>query len=684
MKHKDIIILSTLIIASTALIVVFLPREDTFKYQFQEGKPWKYDLLTATFDFPIYKLENEFIRERDSVLNTLQPYFRWKPDVADAQKQLFANQYSAQSQRIPSAYFDYVHGQLERIYASGIIASDRYNELESKNIKTIKIITDHVNSREYAVDKLYTARSAYEKIFDNAPFLLDKGTLQNLDINLYLTENVEYDSVMTEEVKEQLLRTISNSTGLIQQGQRIIDRGQVVDSNTYKILYSMKLSYEKRMTASDSEQNWRLIGHVLLISCLMGLFLAYLILFRTEIYARKRSIIFLFLIVTGFSIVPAAQLEAKYVYLIPFTILSIIIRIFFDSRTAMMAYITTILINSLSIPFSYEFVIIQLFAGITSVYSLKDLMQRSQIFGSAVFIFVTYSLIYTSYTIYLEGIWSKINGQTFLYFAINALLVLFTYPLVYLFEKMFGFISSVTLVELSNVNHPVLRKLSEEAPGTFQHSLQVSNLATEAATKIGANVQLVRTGALYHDIGKINNPMFFTENQVAGVNPHNGLPFEKSAEIIIKHITDGIKLAEKLHLPQQIADFISTHHGRGKAKYFYNSFKNSYPDREIDEELFTYPGPNPFSRETALLMMADSVEAASRSLTVYDDETIPTLVNRIIDGQIDDGLLKNAPLSFKEIETVKQIFIQKLKTIYHTRISYPPLEGQLAKETSNV
>jgi putative nucleotidyltransferase with HDIG domain len=264
----------------------------------------------------------------------------------------------------------------------------------------------------------------------------------------------------------------------------------------------------------------------------------------------------------------------------------------------------------------------------------------------------------------------------FFYFLINALLVLFTYPLIYLFEKTFGFISGVTLVELSNINQPILRKLSETAPGTFHHSLQVSNLAADAAAGIGANVQLVRTGAIYHDIGKMENPIYFTENQTQGVNPHNGLPYEKSAEIIIKHVSDGLQIASKIGLPQQIVDFIATHHGKGKAKYFYHSFKNQYPDKPVNEEKFTYPGPNPFTKETAILMMADAVEAASRSLPKYTDESISLLVNRIIDSRLEEGLLKNAPLTFKDVETIKEIFISKLKTIYHTRVSYPDLNNK--------
>ena len=318
---------------------------------------------------------------------------------------------------------------------------------------------------------------------------------------------------------------------------------------------------------------------------------------------------------------------------------------------------------------------LQIVAGMVVTFSLKELSERSQLIRCAVFIFLSYAACYLSLTLYQEANLNKINWMMMLYFGINFILLMFTYVLVYMLEKTFGYVSSITLVELSNINNPILKKLSETCPGTFQHSLQVSILASEAAAKIGANAQLVRTGALYHDIGKMSNPVFFTENQ-SSVNPHNQLSFDQSAQIIISHVTEGVKIAEKALLPKAVISFIRTHHGRGKAKYFYNSFKNQYPDKPITDELFTYPGPNPFSKETAVLMMADSVEAASRSLKEHTEESINALVNKIIDGQIADGLLKSAPLTFKDVETIKSVFVDKLKTMFHTRISYPDLKKQ--------
>ena len=320
-----------------------------------------------------------------------------------------------------------------------------------------------------------------------------------------------------------------------------------------------------------------------------------------------------------------------------------------------------------------EFIFLQIIIGMTAIDTLSDLVKRSQLVRCAILVFIAYSISYLGYTLLSEGDWTKINWNMFAYFGGSCILLLFAYLLIYLLEKTFGFVSNVTLVELSDINSPILRQLSEICPGTFQHSMQVSNLAAEAAIKIGANAQLVRTGALYHDIGKLGNPAFFTENQ-SGVNPHQAISYEQSAQIIIQHIKDGLKMADKLMLPQAIKDFISTHHGKSKTKYFYNSFKNEFPDFKINEESFTYPGPNPFTKETAILMMADSVEAASRSLKEYTEESIAKLVNNIIDGQIADGLMKDAPISFRDVETIKSVFIEKLKTMYHTRISYPELK----------
>ena len=491
-----------------------------------------------------------------------------------------------------------------------------------------------------------------------------------------IIKSSQYDEKTTEEVKELMLQKLSEPYVEVKAGDKIIDRGEIVDSRAYEKLRSLQI-YSESQTLFGWGNKLILFGQIFLVACFLFILLAYLRLFRPEIYAKKAGFIFLLMMITGFALIAAGCIRLKLnIYVIPFAILPIVVRTFFDSRTAFTTHFITLFIASLIAPFPAEFILLQFGAGVAAIYSLKELTQRSQIFTTALLIFFVYSTVYPFYILAMEGIWEKINPIMFVYFLINGLLILFAYPLIYLFEKAFGFISSVTLVELSNINQPILRKLSETAPGTFQHSLQVSNLAAEAASKIGADIQLVRTGALYHDIGKTENPIYFTENQAQGVNPHIDLSYEESAKIIIKHVTDGVKIAEKIGLPKQIIDFIVTHHGKGITKYFYNSFKNQFPDDPIDEEKFTYPGPNPFSKETALLMMADAVEAASKSIPEHTEDSISLLVNRIFDGMMESGLLKNAPLTFKDIETVKQLFIEKLKTIYHSRISYPELNKE--------
>ena len=366
------------------------------------------------------------------------------------------------------------------------------------------------------------------------------------------------------------------------------------------------------------------------------------------------------------------------VYIIPYAMLPIIIRVFLDSRTAFLTHVITILICSISLRFPHEFILTQLAAGLVAIFSLRELSQRSQLFRTALLVILTYAAIYFAFELMTEnGLsndFSKLNLRMYTYFIINGVLLLFAYPLLFLLEKTFGFTSNVTLVELSNINNDLLRQMSETVPGTFQHSMQVANLAAEAAIRVGAKSQLVRTGALYHDIGKMENPAFFTENQSGGVNPHKNLSYEQSAQVVISHVTDGLKLADKHNLPKAVKDFISTHHGRGKTKYFYISWKNEHPDEEPNEELFTYPGPNPFTKEQAILMMADAVEAASRSLPEYTEESISNLVDKIIDSQVTEGYFKECPITFKDIATIKTVFKEKLKIAYHTRISYPELK----------
>lgn len=545
--------------------------------------------------------------------------------------------------------------------------------MEEDSIIAIRLVDKNVATSRF-IDQLYTVKEAYEYLLNADTAHYKKKILQQCSLNDYITPNLVYDEEKSEAAQKDLLSNISWANGFVLNGQKIIDRGEIVDEQTYNILESLRKEWEKR---SDSVQEKRLTlaGQILYVGIFLFCFMAYLELFRADYYERKGTLTLLFALIVFFPVLSSIMVEQNLssIYVVPFAMIPIIVRVFLDSRTAFMAHVTIILLCSITLRFPHEFILLQVVAGMVAIYSLRELSQRSQLLRTALVVFISYALLYFAFELIHEDDLTKLNTRMYIYFMINGILLLFAYPLLFLLEKIFGFTSDVTLVELSNINNSLLREMSEVAPGTFQHSLQMANLAAAAANKIGGKSQLVRTGALYHDIGKMVNPAFFTENQ-SGVNPHQSLSYEQSAQVIISHITDGLKLAEKHNLPKVIKDFISTHHGRGLTKYFYISYKNEHPDEEVDQEKFRYPGPNPFTKEQAVLMMADSVEAASRSLPEYTEESISTLVDKIIDTQVSEGYFKECPITFKDIATVKALFKEKLKTMYHTRISYPELK----------
>ncbi|MDR3141920.1 MAG: HDIG domain-containing protein [Tannerellaceae bacterium] len=661
-------------VITAALIAYFFPREGKFRYQFYEGKPWRYGLLTAPGDFPIYKTDEQIKAERDSVLNSFEPYFRLNKEIGIAEVDKLREAYATlDHQHITPPYMQYIDRSLVQLYKSGIVSYQELEDLKKENRERINVLENNVAKTHYVSD-LFTVRTAYEFILNNAPPHLDKDLLRTCNVNNFLTENISYDKDMSDKVAENLLNSVPIANGMVQAGERIVDRGEIVDNRTYNILRSLKIVHEAK-TGGNQRQGLMIGGQFVLVFGIIFCFWLYLWSFRSRILYSRKNTSFMLLCISVSCLLTEVCIRYNLfnVYILPYAIIPIVVRTFFDSRTALFAHLIIVLICSLMVPYPHEFLILQIIAGMVVTFSLKDLSERSQLIRCAFFLYLSYTLSYTGMAIYMEADISKINWLMLLYFGINFILLMFAYILVYMLEKVFGYVSSITLVELSNINNPLLKSLSEVAPGTFQHSLQVSTLASDAAVKIGANAQLVRTGAMYHDIGKMANPAFFTENQTS-VNPHDQLPYEQSARIIIGHVTEGVKTAEKASLPQAIIDFIRTHHGRGKAKYFYTMYRNKYPGKEIDETLFTYPGPNPFSKETGVLMMADSVEAASRSLKEHTEEKITELVNRIIDGQQADGLLKNTPLTFRDVELVKNTFIEKLKIMYHTRISYPEMK----------
>ena len=462
--------------------------------------------------------------------------------------------------------------------------------------------------------------------------------------------------------------------GVVQKGQKIIDRGDIVDEYTFRVIESLQKENEKRNT-DEMQVRLTVMGHVLYVSMLIIFLTVYITLFRRDYFEKPRSVAMLYTLIILFTAITALLVRNTigHVYIIPYVMVPIFVRVFMDSRTAFYSHIIMVLVCACMLQHPFEFIIIETVSGLAAIYSLRELQYRSQLFKTAFVVTFVAATMNFSYDLIRLSALEELDYSTYNYIVVNGMLLLFAYPLLYIIEKAFGFTSDISLIELSNTNNPLLRRMSEVAPGTFQHSIQVGNLAAEIANKIGAKSQLVRTGALYHDIGKMLNPVYFTENQ-SGVSPHDNLSEIESASMIISHVTEGQKMAERYNLPSVIRDFISTHHGQGKTKYFYIKYKNAHPDADVDELLFTYPGPNPFTREQAILMMADSVEATSRSLKEYSEASIRDMVNALIDGMVADGFFRECPITFRDITYSKTVLIEKLKTIYHTRISYPTLD----------
>ena len=673
--NRDLLYKALIFIVSVAFITYFLPRDSKFNYQFDIDKPWKYGQLMATFDFPIYKSEEVVKREQDSLLRRFQPYYSLDKQVEKDVLGRLRNDFPQRLRAIlPSSdYLRHIERKLSEVYRAGILPTETLTKLRTDSIAAIRIVSDKMASQQ-PLSHLYSVKEAYHYLLYADTLHYSPYILKQCALNEYLYPNLIYDEQRTATARDEMLGSYSWANGLVLSGQKIIDRGEIVTPETYNILESLRRESIER---SEGLGQKRLVlgGQLLFVSLYILCFMLYLDIFRPQYYRRRRSLLLLFAIIIAFSVITSLMVanHVLNVYILPYAMLPIILRVFLDSRTAFMATVVTVLLCSICLRYPHEFILLQTLAGMMAIFSLRELSQRSQLIHTAALVILTYVLLYFAFELITENDLSKLNVRMYTYFVINGILLLFTYPLLFLLEKTFGFTSNVTLVELSNINTPLLRRMSETAPGTFQHSMQMANLAAEAANRIGANSQLVRTGALYHDIGKMENPVFFTENQ-SGVNPHKNLSYEQSAHVVISHVTDGLRLAEKYNLPQVIRDFITTHHGLGKTKYFYISWKNEHPGQEPDEQLFSYPGPNPFTQEQAILMMADSVEAASRSLPEYTEESIGALVEKIIDSQVSEGYFRNCPITFQDIATVKAVFKEKLKTIYHTRVSYPELK----------
>lgn len=678
-KLKGAFTLTGTVIVVVLLLVYFLPRETKFGYEYEQGRPWRYNSLIATFDFPVYKTPDEVKAERDSALSQFQPFYT--EDVQIAQRQIAAFETAWRAGRfgdVPAHCLNHVDKMLRGVYEAGMVPSADLSQMAKERTPGVRVV-EGTEAVTRPITELYSTRSAYEYIVYADTINFPRELLARCNINEYLSPNLSIDSAKTSAVREDLLAAVSPASGMVQSGQRIIDRGEIISAEQYKILQSFERETVRRN--DPSKGMWQVVtGQVIFVLCVIVAFVFYLRLFRREYLRSPHSILLLSSLIAIFPLITYAMVDQKFlnVYMVPYAMVPIFVRIFMDSRTAFMTMVCSVILSSLALHSNYEFVIVQFMSGMTAIYALRDLTERSQLLRVALAVFVTSSAIMLGYDL-SQGIeFSHLDRSMYVYNAVNGVLLLFAYPLLYMIEKLFGFTSSVTLVELSNTNNSVLRRMSKVAQGTFVHSLQVANLAAEVADKIGAKPQLVRTGALYHDIGKMLNPAFFTENQT-GVNPHDELTEERSAQIIISHVTEGLKLADKYHLPKVIRDFISTHHGRSQVKYFYIQWKNKHQGEEPDAKLFTYPGPNPFTREQAILMMCDAVEASSRSLKEFTEESIKELVNRIIDGQVQAGYFRECPITFRDIADAKRVLAESLKTIYHTRIAYPELNVKPAE-----
>ena len=667
-----------LLIVATAVMVLVMPRADHQSYSYELNQPWKYPLLTAEFDMPIMRDSTTVKEMCDSINANFIPFVKRDASVAEKSEILLLN---ALTDSIPRRDVFLLRNLLEQVYDKGIMEAGLSEAVKRINTNLVRSADPADSTLVYTQDigNMLTAGDAYAYI--DSAYNAGKDSLHGSltpymarSIYAAIDANVLLDTVMDRKYRTQELQDVKAALGVIQQGQRIVDRGEIIDLQTYTNLNT----YMKMLAdTEDSEisQTYYTIGQAIMIFLLLVFLYFFLWHYRRAFYDSMRQMLFLILYISLFVIFAVEMFEyvPNGLSMVPFAMVPVVVMIFFDSRTAIISLIVTVLICSLVATFPHQFILMEILAGLAATMSITQLTRRSQLVASAGLTFVVYSIVYVGMLLVASGNLDAIDYKYFAFFAVNAVVLSFAYILIVLIEKIFGFTSNVTLVELSDINNKLMRRLAEEAPGTFQHSVQVSNLAAEAARAIGANTLLVRTGALYHDIGKLDSPIYFTENQ-HGMNPHSELDPQSSAKKIISHISSGLALARNNKLPSVIKDFIREHHGRGVAKYFYNTAVNNLGMENVDKADFQYPGPNPQTKETAILMMADAVEAASRSLNDYSPESISNLVNKIIDGQLADGMFKEAPISLRDIETVKKTFINRLGTIYHTRIAYPDLK----------
>ena len=621
-KIPSIVFKLGVFVVLAALIVIMFPQyNNAFRYHFELGKPWGYNTLTADFDFPIYKTDEQLAKEQKQLLSSFTPTYK------------------------------YIHGAQRQVL---VMSLQEYEWVENEGFERVAVANGR-SSKIYTLEDIYTPKSAFEHFGYECAL------------------NLVRDTVVTDQMREKLLSSVSPTQGLIQKDERVIEHGELVNERNYQILQSLRRAYDDE-DLGQKQRAISILGETLLVLLFMCLFVLYLYVFRIQYLRDLRTVLFFCL--QMFIVIALACLCLRFdlsVYLIPFAWVPILTRVFIDSRTALFLHWTTVLITSIVVPAPVEFFFIQVVVGMVAISSLSDMTRRAQLLKTSGWILLGQVIAYTAITFAQTGSIHAINSWMYLYFGICALLTVGCYGLIYAFEKIFRFISSITLVELTDINSDLLHTLAERAPGTFQHSMQVSNLAAEAAKAVGAHSLLVRTGALYHDIGKMSNPLYFTENQTGVDNPLLAMDPREAAKVVIDHVIEGEKIARRNHLPEVVVNFITTHHGTSLVRYFYNTYCNEHPNEKVDESLFRYPGSKPTTKEAAILMMADAVEARSRSLKDFSEESISVAVNQMIDAQIADGQFSETPLSFKDVEDIRRVFTTRLTAMNHHRISYPTL-----------
>jgi putative nucleotidyltransferase with HDIG domain len=666
-----------MMIASVSVIVYALPKQAKFGYEYEKGRIWNQKDLVSPYNFAILKTNQEIEADEKTALATVTPVYQLNTDVGKQLVEGFKTDLEIKwhtagiNDKFKAKYLQTGISLLTDVYTRGIFKPNSKYQQGNPNYK-ITILNNNVATERNTADLLTreTAIAYCDNAIGKVPYV-DRAFLLNL-MQDRLQTNLTYDLKLTQRLEQEVVENLSITRGMVQKGETIISKGSVINDEAFQKLGSFKKAFEDNARINGNH-TLVLLGQFLLVGLVITLLMIFLYLFRRDIYDDNRLVSLILLVVTAMLATLSLAIKLQWpgnLYYIPYCIVPIIIRILFDTRLALNIHLLVVLVAGFFVPNSFEFAFFEITAGMVSIYSIKNLLRREQFLISALIITFAYFVSFVGISLVREGSFTAIDWMDFLPFAGSVMLTLLAYPLIYAFEKMFAITSDITLIELTNTNAPLLREMAFSAPGTFQHSLQVANLAENAIYSIGGNALLVRAGALYHDIGKMQNPLFFIENQTSHFNPHDKLPYEESAQIIIRHVSKGIEMARKANLPEIVIDFIRTHHGNTRVDYFYQSFLKNFPEKFINENIFRYPGPIPFSKEAGVLMLADSVEAASRSLKEPDEESISILVDRIVKYKLDQNQLKDSNITLKDLETIKTIFKRMLMSIYHVRIDY--------------